>query len=114
MKHLYIQREIYIKARKEGFITDELHSKVLKAINDKKKKKVDIAPTKQEIEQDRKDKFEQNTKDIFNRLISNVKLKKGKFKLEFIDNPEEDSGYIQGKTIVVNKAVSCSSSSYGI
>ena len=97
-------REIYIKARKEGFIDDYLHSKVLKAIDDKKKKKVDIAPTKQEIEQVRKDKFEQNTKDIFNRLISNVKLKKGKFKLEFIDNPEEDSGYIQGKTIVVNKA----------
>ena len=85
-------------------IAEDARQKKIDEGLDKKKKKVDIAPTKQEIEQDRKDKFEQNTKDIFNKLISNVKLKKGKFKLEFIDNPEEDSGYIQGKTIVVNKA----------
>ena len=70
----------------------------------KKKKKIDIAPTKEELDQQRKDNFERTTKKIFNRLISNIKLKEGKFTLKFIDDPNQDSGWIQGKTIYINKA----------
>ena len=83
-------------------ILDEINA--LKEGLGKKKKKIDIAPTKKELDQQRKDNFERTTKDIFNRLISNIKLKEGKFNLEFIDDSSQDSGWIQGKTIYINKA----------
>ena len=114
-----LQRKFKIGYSRAGRILDELEElgiigpytgvkfrEVLPKKKEKRVPEIGLKITPKE-EQDLIDKIitKSQMEDVFKMLASNIKLKKGKIKLEFYDDASDpSSGYIQGKTIHINKA----------